>query len=88
MKIQGPNGPNINPYNQILKKQHEMKQQTKKEDQLQISEAAKNLLEIKEPNTERIEKIAKLKAKVENNEYEIEFEKTAKKMIDFWSNKR
>lgn len=88
MKIQGPNRTNFNPYNQIMNKQKEVKQEIKKADQLQISEEAKSLLEKEDPAMKRKEKVAELKAKVAANEYEIDYEKTAKKLINFWSNQR
>ncbi|MFD1849025.1 flagellar biosynthesis anti-sigma factor FlgM [Oceanobacillus bengalensis] len=87
MKINGPNQPNFNPYNKILQKQAAMQKEIKKQDQVEISTQAKKLQEAEKPNEQRAAYIKEIKNAVESGEYKVNAEKTAIKMIDFWSNK-
>lgn len=87
MKIQGPNHSSFNPYSKQVQKQSEIKNTAQKTDELQISSKAKELLENAKPEADRQVRVEKIKQAVENGEYKIEAEKTAKKMIDFWNNR-
>lgn len=87
MKIQGPNFSKINAYKNQLHVRNELKKEsTKKEDKLDISNEAKKLQVNKQPVEERKAHVQSIKRAVESGEYEIDYEKTARKMIDFWSN--
>ena len=56
------------------------------EDQLQISNEAKQMFESK-ADIERHEKIQALKAQVQSGEYQVNSDKVAEKMFDFWYGK-
>ncbi|GAA0428425.1 hypothetical protein GCM10008934_17660 [Virgibacillus salarius] len=86
MKINGLNQPNYNPYKQQINKQVEVKHDMKK-DQIEISNQAKQLQEDEKPNPARSARVEKLKEAVEAGEYKLNYDKTAEKMIDFWSGK-
>ncbi|CDQ38999.1 MULTISPECIES: flagellar biosynthesis anti-sigma factor FlgM [Virgibacillus] len=86
MKINGPNQTNFNPYKQHLQKQIESKQ-AMRQDQLEISKQAKQLQEEEKSNPIREAHVAKIKEAVESGEYRINYEKTAEKMMDYWSGK-
>ncbi len=59
-----------------------------KEDQLQISNRAKEMFEKKaEVNTERQEKINLLKAQIQSGEYQVNSGKVADKVFEFWFDK-
>ncbi|WP_156288307.1 flagellar biosynthesis anti-sigma factor FlgM [Oceanobacillus salinisoli] len=87
MKINGPNQTSFNPYKNVLQKQAELKKEVKKQDQVEISSAAKQLQESEKPNEKRAEYVQSIKNLVDSGEYQVNPEKTAKKMIEFWSNK-
>ncbi|MFD1032807.1 flagellar biosynthesis anti-sigma factor FlgM [Metaplanococcus flavidus] len=57
-----------------------------KEDQLQISNEAKQMYESK-ADMERHEKVQALKAQVQAGEYQVSNDKVAEKMFDFWYGK-
>ncbi|MBD1223205.1 flagellar biosynthesis anti-sigma factor FlgM [Virgibacillus halodenitrificans] len=84
MRINGPNNTNMNPYKNHFQKQVDTKTEPKK-DQLEISSKAKEMLEKDKPNAERAAYVQEIKQAVENGEYKVDHEKTARKMIDFWS---
>ncbi|MBC5637903.1 flagellar biosynthesis anti-sigma factor FlgM [Ornithinibacillus sp. BX22] len=85
MKITGPNQTNFNPYKNQIQQHMDMKKSAKPQDQLQISSQAKQLQENTKVNAEREAYVQEIKNRVESGEYTINFEKTAQKMIDFWS---
>lgn len=87
MKIHGPNHSSLNPYQKQLHKQAEIQQGVRKKDELQISSHAKQLLENAKPEEERQVRVEKIKQSVQNGDYQIDPQKTAKKMIDFWNNR-
>ncbi|UFT98551.1 flagellar biosynthesis anti-sigma factor FlgM [Radiobacillus kanasensis] len=87
MKIQGPNHSNFNPYQKQIQKQHEIKQEITKHDKVQISNQAKQLQENTKPDPARLEKLEALKKAVDAGTYQVDAKETAKKMLDFWSNK-
>lgn len=85
MKVNGPNQTNFNPYKNQLQKQMEMKKVGKQQDQLEISSEAMKLQENTKVNAKREAYVQEIKNRVESGQYEINYEKTAQKMIDFWS---
>ncbi|MGD6776469.1 flagellar biosynthesis anti-sigma factor FlgM [Sutcliffiella horikoshii] len=87
MKINnlGPSG--INPYKNQMKQQQAAKANQTKSDQVEISSKAKELQERSQFAEARQEKIAKLKASVENGTYQVDSKAVANKMIDYYFNK-
>ena len=85
MKVNGPNQTNFNPYKNQIQKQVEMKKVGKQQDQLEISSEAMKLQENIKVNAKREAYVQEIKNRVESGQYEINYEKTAQKMIDFWS---
>lgn len=85
MKIHGPNQTNFNPYKNQIQKQTELKKEVSQQDQLQISKQAKKLQESVNPNAERAAYVQEIKKAVDSGEYQVNPEKTAQKMISFWS---
>ncbi|GGB55301.1 flagellar biosynthesis anti-sigma factor FlgM [Virgibacillus dakarensis] len=88
MKIHGPNQTNFNPYKNHIQKQAEYKKDRNQSDQLEISKQAKQLQENSQPNAERAKYVQDIKQAVESGEYQVNPEKTAQKMIAFWSKER
>lgn len=58
-----------------------------KNDQIEISNRAKQLQQEEKTSPQRAEKIERLKEAVALDKYEINYEKTAQKMLDFWRGK-
>ncbi|WP_085991346.1 flagellar biosynthesis anti-sigma factor FlgM [Oceanobacillus senegalensis] len=88
MKINGPHHTNFNnPYKRILQEQVEIKKGIKKEDQIEISTEAKQLQENGGLNNKRAEYVQSIKNQIDSGEYQVNPEKVAKKMVDYWSNK-
>lgn len=85
MKIQGPNLAKLAAYQTKSQQQSDPKKKVNREDQLDISSAAKKLQETKKASTERAEYVQNIKNKINTGQYEIDHEKVAQKMIDFWS---
>lgn len=85
MKIQGPNLSKLTAYQTQLQRQTEAKKTVNKEDQLDISKAAKQLQESKVANTQRTEYVQEIKDAVKSGQYKVDHEQVAQKMIDFWS---
>jgi len=84
MKIQGPNLSKLTAYRAQLQ-QTDQKKKVNREDQLNISNAAKKLQESNKANSQRAEYVQNIKKAVKSGQYEIDHEKVAQKMIDFWS---
>lgn len=84
MKIQGPNHTNFNPYKNQLHKQTEVNKEVNQQDKLQISSQAKELRDSAKPSAERTAYVEKIKNAVESGEYQVNYDKTAQKMIAFW----
>lgn len=87
MKINGPNQSNLNPYNKMIQKQRELKKEVNKQDQIEISKEALKLQESEKVSKQRTEYVQSIKNQVASGNYQIEPEKIAKKMMDFWSGK-
>jgi negative regulator of flagellin synthesis FlgM len=85
MKVNGPNQTNFNSYKNQIQKQIEMKKIGQQQDQLEISSEAMKLQENIKVNAKREAYVQEIKNRVESGQYEINYEKTAHKMIDFWS---
>lgn len=85
LKINGTNHTNLNPYKNLVQKHDVLKKPIQKSDELQISNEAKSMLENHQPSADRIQRINTIKEAVQSGEYEIDFEKTADKMIDYWT---
>ncbi|MFC7393838.1 flagellar biosynthesis anti-sigma factor FlgM [Scopulibacillus cellulosilyticus] len=56
-----------------------------KQDQVEISSQAKQLQNASGIEAERKEKIAKIKAAIDNGTYKVNPEEVAKKLYDFWN---
>ena len=85
MKIDRANQVNFNPYKQQIQKQAEMEKAENKSDELQISKEALKLQEKIKPNETREAYVQEIKQAVDNGQYKVNVEKTAQKMIEFWS---
>ncbi|SFA88181.1 anti-sigma-28 factor, FlgM family [Lentibacillus halodurans] len=85
MKIYGSNQPNFNPYKNQLHKQLDYSKDANKKDQLEISSEGKKMLENEKPNAKRASYVQQIKDAVDKGEYQINYDKTAQNMIDFWS---
>lgn len=84
MKIHGTNRVNANPYQQQLKNQLKYPKGSQKRDQLEISREAIELQKKKAKDVKREKYIASLKNKIDSGTYKINYEETAKKMLEFW----
>lgn len=85
MKIQRPNQSQLNIYNQQMGNHQLKHEKFNQKDQIHISKKAKQLQQDVKVNKNRLKFVKNIKAKVEAGEYKVDYEKTAKKMIDFWS---
>lgn len=85
MKIQGPNH-YLNIYRTNERTVNVNKKGQVKDDQLNISREAKQLLQ-SEHNVERSKKVAEIKTLVQSEQYKIDYEKTAEKMLQFFQGK-
>ncbi|WP_067727092.1 flagellar biosynthesis anti-sigma factor FlgM [Oceanobacillus damuensis] len=85
MKINGPNHTNFNPYKQQIQKQTEVKKDIQSKDQIEISSQAKQLQENEKVSEERAAYVQEIKQAVDSGEYSVNPEKTAQKMLEFWS---
>ncbi|MFD1361688.1 flagellar biosynthesis anti-sigma factor FlgM [Lentibacillus salinarum] len=85
MKIYGPNQSNFNPYKQQMQKQTDDTKHTPKHDQVEISNQAKEMLKNGKADAKRASYVQHIKDAVDKGDYQINHEKTAQKMIDFWS---
>jgi len=85
MKIQGPHLNNINTYKNQLQRNLELHQKDNKKDHLNISSEAKQLQEAKKAALERSSYVQKIKKEVRSGNYQVNYDETAKKMIDYWT---
>ncbi|HLS09734.1 flagellar biosynthesis anti-sigma factor FlgM [Lentibacillus sp.] len=85
MKIYGPDQSGFNPYKYQMQKQMDHSKAAGKKDQLEISSQAKEMLENKKVDSKRAAYVQQIKESVDKGDYRINHEKTAQKMIDFWS---
>lgn len=85
MKISGANKPNFNPYQDQIQKQRTQKNDLNRKDQLEISSKAKQLQQGDHLDAKRATHVANIKSEIESGTYEINHDKIAQKMIDYWS---
>ncbi|MGM0500579.1 MAG: flagellar biosynthesis anti-sigma factor FlgM [Bacillota bacterium] len=85
MKIDNIKAGQIKQYYQQLKQKQDKAAKNSKNDQIEISSQAKGILtakaELKSRPQIRTEKVADLKAKLENGNYQIDSKKIAEKML-------
>lgn len=86
MRIQRPNPTHLNVYNNHIKNQQEQKEKINKEDRLQISDEAKRLHGDGETDEKRTAYVQSIKERVDAGKYEVNYEKIAQKMTEFWAN--
>ncbi|MFA8437294.1 flagellar biosynthesis anti-sigma factor FlgM [Pueribacillus sp. YX66] len=86
MKINPIHSMGTNPYKKVAKEDMGKQEKKKERDQLEISTEAKQLLNGTEW-TERDKKVHELKKLIESGKYEINYKKTAEKLLDYWKNK-
>lgn len=83
MKIQGYGVNAINPYkNQQLKTTEVQKNNLNFKDQLEISTQAKDLQGVKSYETERTDRVAELKAQIQNGTYQVDSRKLAQDLLN------
>lgn len=82
MKIQGPN-PYVNMYRTNQKPVKSSKNDGLKDDKLNISNKAWQLQKNVQ-NSTRKQKVTEIKSLVQSGEYEIDYKKTAEKLLEFW----
>lgn len=83
MRIQGPN-PYLNLYNQQkYEKVNNNKKETK--DQLAISSEAKLMQMQKSQKAERKQHVQEIKERVQADEYKVDHQKTAEKLMKYWN---
>lgn len=84
MKINGPNQTNWNPYQKQINQQKQV-QQNPNQDKLEISKEAKSMQESGKVASPRSERVAGIKAQVDNGTYKPDPSVIAKKMVNFFS---
>lgn len=77
-------GFNVNPYNKQSGK-IERTEKTNKNDKIEISSEAIHMQKIGSIESERTEKVEKIKNQVESGQYELNARKIAEKMYSFWN---
>lgn len=82
MKIQGPN-PYVNMYRTNQKPVKFSKDKGLKDDQLNISNKALQLQKNNQHVT-RKQEVTEIKSLVQSGEYEVDYQKTAEKLLEFW----
>jgi negative regulator of flagellin synthesis FlgM len=87
VKISGSNFNHINPYQKQLQKQVSIQKSQLKEDKVEISSKAQELLKGNPIEEARKQEVENIKKAVQSGEYQINYEQTAKKMLEFWSNR-
>lgn len=87
MKIHHVGSMNVNPYERQFNKVERQVPSTRKKDQVEISEAAKELQEASKWESARQEKVEKLKQQVQNGTYTIDPKAIAKSMIQYYRNR-
>ncbi|UOR11669.1 flagellar biosynthesis anti-sigma factor FlgM [Halobacillus amylolyticus] len=88
MKINGPNHSNFNPYKKQVTQQADVQRQKQsQQDKVEISHQGKALQESEQKSSARQKYVDEIKAAVNDGKYQVDPNATAKKMVDFWSNK-
>ncbi|PKR77981.1 flagellar biosynthesis anti-sigma factor FlgM [Halalkalibacillus sediminis] len=88
MKINPLKNTTFNPYQKQIQKSEDIKTNVQQPDKLEISSQAKELQKGNEIEKARQEKVEDLKQQVQDGKYNVDSQKTAEKMVDFWSNRR
>lgn len=83
LRIHGTNRPQINAYYEQQKKMNQTKSKKGSKDQLEISKEALKLQKNAQPKEQRAAYIEKIKQQVDAGTYEVNFDKTAQKLLDF-----
>ncbi|MFC4182829.1 flagellar biosynthesis anti-sigma factor FlgM [Saccharococcus thermophilus] len=86
MKIHHVGPMNVNPYQRQYNRLEKQASSANKKDQVEISEAAKELQEAAKWESARQEKVEKLKQQVQNGTYTIDPKAIAKSMIRYYRN--
>lgn len=87
MRINPIHSMNTNPYKKVIEADAEKQAMKKGRDKLEISSEAKELLQSSEWSSEREKRINELKKLIESGSYELNYKKTAEKLLDHWKNK-
>ncbi|MBH0230877.1 flagellar biosynthesis anti-sigma factor FlgM [Halobacillus yeomjeoni] len=87
MKVNGPNHTNFNPYKKQVQKQSEMKEIQSQKDKIEISQQAKRMQDSEKADPARQKLVNDIKMEVDAGNYQKDAKSTAKKMLDFWTNK-
>jgi negative regulator of flagellin synthesis FlgM len=87
MKIHHVGPMNVNPYERQFSKVERQVPSARKKDQVEISEAAKELQEAAKWESARQEKVEKLKQQVQNGTYTIDPKAIAKSIIQYYRNR-
>jgi negative regulator of flagellin synthesis FlgM len=85
MKINGSNFNNLNPYQKQMHKQASLQKGNSAEDKIEISSKAQELLKGNPIEEARKQKVEQLKNDIQNGDYQVNYEQTARKMVDFWT---
>lgn len=88
MKIHGSNMMHIHKYKNQAFKNTVSNEKNNQSDKLNISEKAKQLQESGKMDVKRSNYIQQIKQSVESGEYKVHPERTAQKMIEFWSKQK
>ncbi|GAA0472215.1 flagellar biosynthesis anti-sigma factor FlgM [Alkalibacillus silvisoli] len=83
MKINPTNKAYLNPYQKQIQNQ-QLKQASKQSDKVEISTQAKAMQESNSIQKARQEHVQSLKQQVENGEYNVDLNKTAEKLLQFY----
>ncbi len=84
MRINPIHSMNTNPYKKVAETDMDKMPAKKTKDKLEISTEAKELLQGSEWAVERQKKVNELKKLIESGDYEINYKKTAEKLLDYW----
>ncbi|RWZ55037.1 flagellar biosynthesis anti-sigma factor FlgM [Halobacillus fulvus] len=84
VKINGPNHSHLNPYQKQFQKQADAKQQTQRQDKIEISQQAKEMQGAGKADAARERLVQEIKMDVESGTYKVDANTIAKKMIDFY----
>lgn len=87
MKIHGPKHTQYNPYKNQAQNMKDIKNKPNHKDRLEISSEAQQLQQKKQASLDREAYVQDIKQAVQSGNYKINHEKTAQKMIDFWTGK-
>ncbi|HET7616747.1 MAG TPA: flagellar biosynthesis anti-sigma factor FlgM [Bacillales bacterium] len=86
MKINGVNHSNYHPYKKTTEGMMP-KNGVQRKDRLEISAEAKHLQHKSHITAERQRKIDTIKNQIENGQYKVDVQQTAKKFYEFWMKK-